>query len=103
MRLTLRTKILLLVAGTVTGLAAVILLALGLLAGREMEQTARNDVHAAGGMLVQFMRERRAALMDQCLVLSKQPSLMGLISADPASGRVPDNATVVDSMREWLG
>lgn len=96
MRLSLRTKILALVAGTATGLALVILLSLSLLAGREIDSSVRSDVRATGNVLAQFVQEHNATLKEQCLLLSKQPVLKAVISTN-------DPATVTDEAKRLRG
>jgi len=106
MRLSLRTKILLLIAGTVMGLAVVVLVALGALAGREIERAVRSDVRATGGVLARIVRERSAALRDQCLLFVRQPVLKALLGLHDPAIMTPtgggDAATVADSLREFL-
>ena len=94
MRLTLRAKILLLIAGTATGLAAVILLAFTLLVSREMGRGVREDVRATGGVLGQLLRERSAVLLDQSRLIASQPILHGVLSTE-------DPATVLDTARDY--
>ena len=93
MRLSLRTRILLLIAGTATGLTAVILLAFTLLVSREMDRAVRADVRATGGVLTQLLRERGAVLLDQSRLIATDPVLRGALSTH-------DPATVLDSMRD---
>lgn len=101
MRLSLRTKILMLTTGTVAGLATVVLIVLATLAGRQMERAVRNDVRATGGVLAQLIRERSLALKDKCLLLVKQPALnVYILGANSATRN--DWATVSDYARESL-
>lgn len=95
MRFSLRTKILLLIAGTVTGLATLLLLALTALAHREVGRAVRQDVRVTGGVLAQFVRERSAALQNQSLLLARQPVLKASIGTG-------DPATVTDCIRDYL-
>lgn len=95
MRLTLRTKILLLVAGTVTSLALSLMGAISLLASREINRTVRRDVAVTGGVLTQLLDEHATALTDKCLLLASQPRLKYLRDAH-------DEQTVADSLSEWL-
>src|SRR5581483_2934624 len=95
MRFSLRTKILLLIAGTVTGLASLLLLALTALAHREVGRAVRQDVRVTGSVLAQFVRERSAALQNQSLLLARQPVLR-------ASLGTGDPATVTDCIRDYL-
>ena len=86
MRLTLRAKILLLIAGTAMGLVSLILLAFTLLISREMDRAVRVDVRATGGVLAQLMRERGAVLLSQCrLVVTDPPLIAALTTHDPAT------------------
>ena len=82
MRLTLQTKLLLLVAGTATSLASVLLLSIALLAKREINASVRSDVHATGGLLGRFIEDRNVTLKQQCVLLAKQPVLKGVIGTD---------------------
>lgn len=110
MRLSLRTRILLLVAGTVTGLSVIVLSAFTVLSGREIERAVRKDVRATGSVLSHFLRERSATLRDQSSLLARQPALRMLLLGRPEDGSAasapekrPDFATVTDCLREWLG
>src|SRR5256885_6302679 len=81
--LSLRNRIQLLIAGSVMGVSALILTALGMLAHAEIQRTVQEDVRATGGVLSQLIRERINALHDQCLLLSSRPSLrQGVQAAD---------------------
>ncbi len=79
MRFSLRTRILLLIAGTLTGLAALIVVAITLLARQEMNRTVRADVRATGGVLAQFLRDRSDSLQNQSRQIARQPVLKGYI------------------------
>ena len=94
MKLSLRAKILLLVAGTATGLASVILLAFTLVVSREMARGVREDVRATGGVLGQLMRERTGVLRDQSLLIADQPILRAALSTQ-------DPATVLDTAQNY--
>ena len=94
MRLSLRAKILLLIAGTASGLVSVILLAFTLLVSREMGRAVREDVRATGGVLGQLMRERSAVLLDQSRLIADQPVLRAALSTH-------DPATVLDQARDY--
>jgi diguanylate cyclase (GGDEF)-like protein len=94
MKLSLRVKILLLIAGTATGLASVILLAFTLLVSREMARGVREDVRATGGVLGQLMRERSAVLLDQSRLIADQPVLRAALSTQ-------DPATILDRARDY--
>jgi diguanylate cyclase (GGDEF)-like protein len=102
MRFTLRTKFMLLIAGTVLALTAVMLAAMMAVTGREIERAARNDVRSAGGVLAQLIREREASLERQCGVAARQPMLKALLQAGGPGSARPDGATVSDSVRELL-
>lgn len=82
MRLTLQTRLLLLVAGTATGLASVLLLSIAVLAKREINASVRNDVRATGGVLGRFIQDRSVTLKQQCVLLTKQPVLKAVIGTD---------------------
>lgn len=94
MRASLRTQILLLIAGTVACLTIILLGALTLLTRLETERTVQRDVQATRGVLTQLIRERGAALTDKCLLLARQPRLLYLRDANAA--------TIADSLGEWL-
>lgn len=94
MRLTLRAQILLLIAGTVAGLTAILLAAVTMLTNMETDRTIRRDVEATGGVIAQLLQERNASLTDKCRLLARQPRLLYLRSANAA--------TVADSLGEWL-
>ena len=94
MHLSLRTKILLLIAGTAVGLVSVILLAFTLLISREMNRGVQADVRATGGVLAQLLRERSATLLSQAQIVAHDPPLQGAVgTADPA--------TVLDKVHEY--
>ena len=94
MRVTLRTQILLLIAGTVGGLTAILMGAITALTNLETDRTMRRDVQATGGVLSQLIRERSASLTDKCLLMARQPRLRYLRGANAA--------TIADSLGEWL-
>ena len=94
MRLTLRLKILLLIAGTAIGLVSVILLAFTLLVSREMNRAVREDVRANGGVLAQILRERSAVLLSQAQVVGDDPPLLAAVGTS-------DPATVADKVRDY--
>ena len=79
MRLNLRAKILLLVAGTAVGLVSVILLAFTVLVSREMGRAVQADVRTTGGVLGQIMRERTSVLRDQSRMMADMPALHAAI------------------------
>src|SRR5579862_945372 len=93
MRLSLQARILLLIAGTVTGLAAIVLLALTLLTNREIDRSIRTDVSTTGIVLADFVSERTLRLSDLSLLLARQPILRATIGR----GDVP---TVTDAARD---
>ena len=80
MKLSLRAKILLLVAGTAIGLVSVILLAFTVLVSREMGRAVRADVRTTGGVLGQLMRERTSVLRDQSRLMADMPALHAAIT-----------------------
>ena len=87
-------QILLLIAGTVAGLTAILLAAITMLTNLETDRTIRRDVEATGGVLAQLLQERNAGLTDKCRLLARQPRLLYLRSANAA--------TIADSLGEWL-
>lgn len=85
-RLFLSTKILRLVTGTVLGLTAIVLAAVTILAGHEMDHQARLDVRATGSILAHILRARSESLRDQSRLLAAQPALKGYFQqADAAT------------------
>jgi len=94
MRLSLRAKILLLVAGTAVGLVSVILLAFTVLVSREVGRAVRADVRATGSVLEQLMRERSAVLLDQARLIADEPALHAALSTH-------DPATVLDRVGDY--
>ena len=94
MRLTLRAKILLLIAGTAIGLVSVILLAFTLLISREMDRAVREDVRATGGVLAQLMRERSAVLLGQAQLVADDPPLRAVLGTN-------DPATILDQAHTY--
>ena len=99
MRLTLRLKILLLIAGTAVGLVSVILLAFTLLVSREMDRAVREDVRANGGVLAQILRERSSVLLSKAQVVGDDPPLQGVVG----TGDPPTVLDVVQHYEERLG
>ena len=94
MGLSLRAKILLLVAGTAVGLVSVILLAFTVLVSREMGRSVRADVRTTGGVLGQLLRERAAVLRGQARLIADEPALRAAISTH-------DPATVLERARDY--
>lgn len=90
----LRTKILLLIAGTAVGLVSVILLAFTLLVAREMSRGVQGDVRATGGVLAQLLRERSATLLSQAQIVADAPPLRAALSTN-------DPATVLDRVQDY--
>lgn len=97
MRMSLRVRILLLVAGTLAGLAALLTFALGTVTNREIEETVRRDVHTAESFLAQMLAEHGESLQKQSELLAKQPVLQASLAANGA-----DATTIADCMREYL-
>jgi diguanylate cyclase (GGDEF)-like protein len=95
MRFSLRTKILLLIAGTIAGFASLLLITLALLTGREIGNAVRHDVQSTGGVLGQLVQERGTALKEQSLLLARQPVLIACIGTS-------DPATVTDCVTDYL-
>src|SRR5205085_9192250 len=81
MRLSLRNRIQLLIAGTVMGASALIVTALALLARTEIEKGVQSDLRKFGGVLSELQRERASAIMDQCILLSTRPGVRDGIAA----------------------
>jgi len=94
MGLSLRAKILLLVAGTAVGLVSVILLAFTVLVSREMGRSIRADVRTTGGVLGQLLREQATALRGQARLFADEPALRAAVST-----RHP--ATVMERARDY--
>ena len=94
MHLSLRTKILLLIAGTAVGLVSVILLAFTLLISREMNRGVQGDVRATGGVLAQLLRERSALLLSQAQIVADDPPLHAALGTS-------DPATVLDKVKDY--
>ncbi len=94
MHLSLRTKILLLIAGTAVGLVSVILLAFTLLISREMNRGVQADVRATGGVLAQLLRERSAVLLSQAEIVADDPPLQAALGTG-------DPATVLDKVKDY--
>ena len=93
-RLSLSTKILLLVAGTVLGLTALVVIAVTILAGQEMERQVRLDVRSTGNILAQITRARSESLRNQTRLLADQPALKGYFQQ-------ADAATFADFAEDW--
>lgn len=100
MRYSLRTKILLLIAGMVTGLGLLLFWALTFLANWQIDLAVRNDVHSTGGVLATLIQKNSTALRDQSLLLARQPAFRYLIH--PISGPRSDWATFTDAERSWI-
>ena len=112
--MSLRVRILLLVTGTLAGLAALLTLALATMTNREIEDTVRRDVHTTESFLAQMLTEHGVSLQKQSEVLAKQPVLQATIAvkgADaPRLGTQEPNAemkendapTIAGCMREYL-
>ena len=92
-KLDLRAKILLLVAGTAVGLVSVILLAFTILVSREMGRAVQADVRTTGGVLGQLMRERTSVLRDQSRLIANEPALRETVGTN-------DPATTLDYSRD---
>lgn len=95
MRLSLKTKILLLVAGTVAALAGGLLAALSMLTDHSIQRAAQADVRATRAVLGEFLDERGKALTDQCLLAAKQPWLRAVIETR-------DHATITNCLHDNL-
>ena len=99
-RFSLRTKILLLIAGTVTILASLLLITLTLLANQQIDMAVRSDVRSTSSMLTQLVRERTTTLRDQSLLLARQTTFKYLIH--PPNGLRSDRATCTDTARDLI-
>src|SRR5579862_7026835 len=95
MRLSLRTKILLLVAGTVTVLSGAVLTALSISTESSTQRAAQADVRATGAILSEFIDQRSSALTNQCLLAARQPWLRAVIGTR-------DPTTITDCLQENL-
>jgi hypothetical protein len=93
MKLSLRTKILWLVAASTAALAALVLGGLAILARHQIDRMVRHDVRAAGAVLTQLVHERSETLTGQCRLLALQPVLKAVIGTG-------DPATVLDTARD---
>jgi diguanylate cyclase (GGDEF)-like protein len=96
MKLSLRTKILLLIAGTTSGLAALVLATLGVLTQRGIDAAVHADARATGGMLTQLIHERTDTLTNECRLLADLPILK-------AVAETGDPTTMSDTARDSLG
>lgn len=95
MRLTLQTKILLLVSGALVGLATLILFALGQVTSWEVDRTVHENVVATGNVLKHFIQARSEAMLNQSQLLARLPVLVGTVQTG-------DPATVMDSAKSHL-
>ena len=103
MRFALRTKILLLVAGTVMGLAALIIFAMTTLTGQEVNRAIHDSVLTTDDVLSQFLHERSDRMREEArlLVLPSTTLKQYIQSPDHA----PDQATIRDiaeSLRQQM-
>jgi diguanylate cyclase (GGDEF)-like protein len=96
MKFSLRTKILILIAGTTSGLAAVVLATLGVLTARGIDHAVRIDVRETGGVLKQLINERTNTLTEECRLLANLPVLK-------AVAQTGDPSTINDTARDSLG
>lgn len=94
MRISLHTRLLLLVAGTVAGLSILALLVVGALVRREVTNSVRRDVRTTGMVLSQLVRERGGALQSRCEILASQPALKQYIFGQQGSAAREDWPTV---------
>jgi diguanylate cyclase (GGDEF)-like protein len=94
MRVSLHTRLLLLVAGTVAGLSVVSLLVVGALVRREVTESVRRDVRTTGTVLGQLVRERGGALQSRCEILANQPALKQYIFGQQGHAAREDWPTV---------
>ena len=77
--ISLRTRLLVLIAATVTGLTSLLLVALMVLANREIEGAMWRDVRTTGGVLSRLLEERRSALTLACDLMASQPTILGYV------------------------
>ncbi len=95
LRLKLKTKLLLLVSGIVLLSSGLQLAALQWMGGKQIEQAVQEDARHTGEALSEFLREQRAGLEAQAVLLSKQPALT-------ASIETGDFRTVTDYLKDCL-
>ena len=101
MRFTLKTRLLLMIAGTFAALAITTLAAIAFLMDREVNRMVRNDVQASGNLLNYVLSKDSTELTKSLQMLSRQPSLKGYIFGKGGI-ETPDYITVSDYAREWL-
>jgi len=87
---------LLLIAGTTSGLAALVLATLGVLTERGIDAAVHADARATGGMLTQLIHERTDTLSKECRLLADLPILK-------AVAQTGDPSTMSDTARDALG
>lgn len=103
MRFTLRTRLLLLIAGTFAVLALTTMAAVAFLMDREVNRMIRNDVQANGNLLTYVLHNDSAELTKALKMFSRVPSSKILVAGvGHDAGTKPDYATVSDYAREWL-
>src|SRR3569833_918476 len=95
MKLSLRTKILLLIAGSTTGLAALVLATLGVLTQRGIDSAVRSAARATGSVLTQLIHERTDTLKKECRLLDDLPILKAVVQTG-------DPSTMSDTTRDAL-
>ena len=97
MRFALRTKILLLTAGTVAGLAALIILAMTALNEQEVNRSVHDGAKTTENVLTQFLNERSQSLLAESLMLVKPSTTLKQYL------QMPDQATVRDIANDLRG
>ena len=97
MRFALRTKILLLTAGTVAGLAALIILAMTALNEQEVNRSVHDSAKTTENVLTQFLNERSQSLLAESLMLVKPSTTLKQYL------QMPDQATIRDIANDLRG
>ena len=99
MRLSLRNRIQILVAGAMIGLAAFIFIALNILASGEMDRNVQRDVRATGGVLAQILNEESNSLLAQIRLLARQPMLKAELQKSDADTVTDTASDCLEQMR----
>ena len=97
MRFALRTKILLLMAGTVAGLAALIIFAITLLNEQEVNRSVHDSAKTTETVLTEFLQERSQSLLAESLMLVKPSTTLKQYL------QMPDQATIRDIANDLRG
>lgn len=97
MQFVLRTKILLLMAGTVAGLAGLIILAMTLLNEQEVNRSVHDSAKTTETVLTEFLQERSESLLAESLMLVKPSTTLKQYL------QLPDQATIRDIADDMRG